>query len=93
MKGTARGAMLIAAKGTAQEAEQLVSTDLILGSHQNQPRSGNGTGLGGSSADLQDANDRGIGRDHANSNRTHNRDAKNQRHKERNHRRPPFSSS
>jgi hypothetical protein len=66
-----------------------IPTGMVLRSHQNQPRSCFRTLLRRSTASLQNADDCGIRRDDANSNRSYHGNAEYQRHEERNHGQPP----
>ena len=64
---------------------------MVLRRHQNQscPCFG-GPWLRCRAAGLQDANDRGVGRDDANPDRSDHGKAENQRHEERNQDQPPY---
>lgn len=69
----------------------LVAAGVVLRRHQNQPRTSfDGPLLRRSAASLQDAYNRGVGRDNANPDRSHHGNAENQRHEKRNHDQPPY---
>jgi hypothetical protein len=68
----------------------LVAAGVVLVRHQNQPRrSFRGPLFGRSAASLQDADNRGVGRDNTNPDRSYHGKAENQRHEKRNHDQPP----
>lgn len=64
--------------------DMLVAAGLALRGHQNQPRTRRSR-TRGPAAQLKDTENRGVGREHADSDRKRNREAEHERHEQRNH--------